>query len=111
MEDRGDRMVLREYLPLPDEGETPPVSFDEAGTCPACGRPEATIRKLISKAKIYGFGLNFQFCAHVVTFATHSYEQHYQLVRRCYRFGQKNKVQLDVVATEGEIRVLANMRP
>lgn len=67
-------------------------------------------RKLISKAKIFGFGCNFQHCNHVVTFASHSYEQYYQSVRRCWRFGQERPVTLDVVATVGEIRVLANMR-
>ena len=39
-----------------------------------------------------------------------SYEQYYQSVRRCWRFGQNNSVRLDVVATEGEVRVLDNMR-
>jgi hypothetical protein len=46
----------------------------------------------------------------VVTFASHSYEQHYQSVRRCWRFGQQGTVHLDVIATEGEARVLTNMR-
>lgn len=67
-------------------------------------------RVLIIKPKIGAWGLNWQHCAHVVTFASHSYEQHYQSIRRCWRFGQLNPVQLDVIATEGESRVLANMR-
>lgn len=67
-------------------------------------------RVLIIKPKIGAWGLNWQHCAHVVTFASHSYEQYYQSVRRCWRFGQLNPVQLDVIATEGEARVLANMR-
>lgn len=71
---------------------------------------DGTHRVLVIKPKIGAHGLNFQHCAHVVTFASHSYEQYYQSVRRCWRFGQKNPVQLDVVATEGEIRVIQNMR-
>lgn len=67
-------------------------------------------RVLIIKPKIGAWGLNWQHCAHVVTFASHSYEQHYQSIRRCWRFGQQNPVHLDVIATEGEARVLANMR-
>ena len=55
-------------------------------------------------------GLNWQHCAHVVTFASHSYEQYYQSIRRCWRFGQQRPVQVDVIATEGEARVLGNMR-
>jgi superfamily II DNA/RNA helicase len=67
-------------------------------------------RVLVIKPKIGAWGLNWQHCNHVVTFASHSYEQYYQSVRRCYRFGQTRPVTLDVVATEGEERVLANMR-
>jgi SNF2 family DNA or RNA helicase len=67
-------------------------------------------RVLVIKPKIGAWGLNWQHCAHVVTFASHSYEQYYQSVRRCWRFGQQNTVHLDVIATEGEARVLANMR-
>lgn len=66
-------------------------------------------RVLVTKAKIAGFGLNLQRCAHVVTFATHSYESYYQSVRRCWRFGQTRPVIVDVIATEGERRVSENM--
>jgi superfamily II DNA or RNA helicase len=68
------------------------------------------LRVLVTKPKIGGWGLNWQHCNHVVTFATHSYEQFYQSVRRCYRFGQQRPVRLDVVATEGEARVIENMK-
>lgn len=67
-------------------------------------------RVLVIKPKIGAWGLNWQHCAHVVTFASHSYEQHYQSVRRCWRFGQTRPVTVDVIATEGEARVLVNMR-
>ena len=68
------------------------------------------LRVLVIKPKIGAFGLNWQHCNHVITFPSHSYEQYYQSVRRCWRFGQKRPVRLDVVATDGEIRVLGNMR-
>jgi len=68
------------------------------------------LRVLVIKPKIGAWGLNWQHCNHVVTFATHSYEQFYQSVRRCWRFGQKLPVQLDVIATEGESRVIGNLR-
>jgi len=71
---------------------------------------DGSLRVLVIKPKIGAWGLNWQHCAHVVTFASHSYEQHYQSVRRCWRFGQKRPVTVDVIATEGESRVLANMR-
>jgi len=66
-------------------------------------------RVLVTKAKIAGLGLNMQHCNHVVTFVDHSYEKFYQTIRRCWRFGQKKPVRLDVIATEGEINVKKNM--
>ena len=53
--------------------------------------------------------MNWQHCAHVVTFASHSFEQHYQSVRRCWRFGQVNPVTVDVISTEGEKHVRENL--
>lgn len=66
-------------------------------------------RVLVTKAKIAGLGLNMQHCAHAVTFVDHSWEKFYQCVRRCYRFGQKRAVRLDVIATEGETGVKRSM--
>jgi len=60
------------------------------------------LRALVIKPKIGAWGLNWQHCNHVISFASHSYEQFYQSVRRCWRFGQKNPVTVDVIATEGE---------
>jgi hypothetical protein len=68
------------------------------------------IRVLVTKPKIGAWGLNFQHCNHVVGFPSHSYEQYYQGVRRCWRFGQKNTVTADLVTTEGERGVLENLR-
>lgn len=66
-------------------------------------------RVLVIKPKIGAWGLNWQHCAHVVTFASHSYEQFYQSVRRCWRFGQTSPVIVDIVSTEGEQHVRDNM--
>lgn len=68
------------------------------------------LRVLIIKPKIGAWGLNWQHCAHVVTFASHSYEQYYQAVRRCWRFGQERPVTVDIVATEGERGARESMR-
>jgi superfamily II DNA or RNA helicase len=67
------------------------------------------IRVLITKPKIGAMGLNFQHCNHVVYFPSHSYEQYYQAVRRCWRFGQKREVRVDIVLTEGERRIMDNL--
>lgn len=71
---------------------------------------QAPAATLICKPKIGAWGLNFQHCAHIVAFPSHSYEQDYQGVRRCWRFGQKRPVLVDYVTTEGERGVLANLQ-
>jgi len=67
------------------------------------------ILKLVTKPEIAGFGLNWQHCHHQTFFPSHSFEQWYQAVRRSWRFGQKNKVTIDVISSEGESGVVANM--
>jgi SNF2 family DNA or RNA helicase len=68
------------------------------------------LRVLVTKPKIGAWGLNLQRCAHVTFFPSHSYEQYYQGVRRCWRYGQAKAVRVDVISTEGERGVLANLR-
>lgn len=67
-------------------------------------------RGIITKQKIGGWGLNWQHCAHVLEFASHSFEQHYQGVRRCWRFGQTQDVINDLIVTEGEKGAVDNLR-
>lgn len=67
-------------------------------------------RILITKPKIGAWGLNFQHCNHVVYFPSHSFEAKYQAVRRCWRFGQKRPVTVDIVMTDGEEPVMSNLR-
>jgi hypothetical protein len=71
---------------------------------------KGNIRVIVSKPKIAGFGLNWQHCNHMTFFPSHSYEQFYQASRRCWRFGQKRPVTIDVISTEGQAGVLANMK-
>lgn len=65
------------------------------------------IKRLVTKAKMTSMGLNWQHCSHTVYFPTWSYEQYYQLIRRFWRFGQKNEVVCDMVISEGQERVMA----
>lgn len=78
---------------------------EESFTAFAAGQ----IRVLVSKPIIAGFGLNWQHCAHQTFFPSHSFEQWYQAIRRCWRFGQTQPVRIDVIASEGERGVLGNM--
>lgn len=74
------------------------------------GFQKGDIRVIITKPTIAGFGLNWQHCNHQTFFPSHSFEQWYQGIRRCWRFGQKHPVTVDVVTTEGEQRVLNNLK-
>jgi superfamily II DNA or RNA helicase len=69
------------------------------------------IRVLVTKTKIAGFGLNFQRCARMVFVGlSDSYEQYYQAIRRCYRFGQTRPVDAHVVLADVEHVIAANVR-
>lgn len=71
---------------------------------------DGQIKTLVTKPKIGAFGMNFQICSNVTFFPSHSFEQYYQAVRRCWRFGQKKPVKVHVVTTEGESGVLLNLQ-
>ena len=64
-------------------------------------------RVLVVKPTIGAWGLNWQHCAHMTVFAGYSFEQHYQAVRRCWRFGQTRTVTVEHVISDGEGEVLA----
>ena len=68
------------------------------------------LKVLVTKPKIGGFGLNWQHCNYMTTFPSHSFEQYYQSIRRAWRFGQKKPVTVDIITTEGELRVLHNLQ-
>ena len=68
------------------------------------------LRTLVTKPKIGCFGLNWQHCHNVVTFPSHSWEQYYQAVRRCWRFGQDRDVVVNVITTVGERDVIRNLQ-
>jgi hypothetical protein len=83
---------------------------DEAKEEKLIGFADGDFRVLVTKPKIGAHGLNFQHCNHIAYFPSHSYEQYYQWVRRCWRFGQKSPVHVDLVLTEGQRKVMENLR-
>ena len=75
------------------------------------GFAEGRYRVLVSKPSICGFGMNFQRCSRMVFVgASHSYEQTYQAVRRCWRFGQDKPVTVHVIRAETEGAIVENFR-
>lgn len=68
------------------------------------------IRVLVTKPSIAGFGMNWQHCANVAFVGvSHSYEQTYQAIRRCWRFGQNRTVTVHVISAETEGAVATNL--
>ncbi len=69
------------------------------------------IRVLISKPKIFGFGLNFQICNNVIfNGLSYSYESFYQATRRFWRFGQDKEVNVRIVIGQTEKQILNVIR-
>lgn len=72
---------------------------------------EGEIHALISKPSIYGFGMNFQNCHNMIFCGlSDSYEQFYQAIRRCWRFGQESAVNVHIIISESEMNVLDNIK-
>ena len=71
---------------------------------------DGELKVIVTKPTIAGFGLNWQHCNHMTFFPSHSFEQYYQGVRRCWRYGQQRPVTVDVVTSEGERGVQANLQ-
>lgn len=75
------------------------------------GFSDGSIRCLITKPTIAGFGMNWQHCARMAFVGlSDSYEQFYQATRRCWRFGQTREVYSHVIISSIEGAVVANIK-
>ena len=84
---------------------------DEAKEQKIAGFLDGSIRVLVTKSSIAGFGLNFQHCADTGFVGLNdSFEQVFQAVRRFWRFGQTKPVTAHFIAAETEGAVVANLR-
>jgi len=95
---------------VPDSVNVSGTDKDEAKEEKFIAFANGEIKNLITKPKIGAWGLNWQHCNHMAFFPSHSFEQYYQGVRRCYRFGQKRPVYVDIVTTDGEQAVTENIK-
>ena len=69
------------------------------------------LRVLVTKPKIAGFGLNLQLCSQMAFVGmSDSFESTYQSVRRCWRFGQTNPVDVHIVVSQAELSIVDNVR-
>lgn len=72
---------------------------------------DGNVRVLVSKPMICGFGMNWQHCHNMVFVGlSDSFEQYYQAVRRCWRFGQKEEVNVYFITADTEGAVVANIQ-
>jgi DNA modification methylase len=68
-------------------------------------------RVLITKPSMFGFGLNWQHCHNILYLGlSDSWQQYYQSIRRCWRFGQRHPVNVVIVTTTAETAVSDNVR-
>jgi hypothetical protein len=68
-------------------------------------------RIMVTKAGVAGFGLNWQHCGTQVWMgASNSYERTYQGIRRSWRFGRKDPVDVHVLRTDQESAIVANYK-
>lgn len=100
--------LLAEIIPNSEEvrGSDKPEEKEDALIRFANG----SLRVLVTKPSIAGFGMNWQQCHNMIFVGlSDSYEQMYQAIRRCYRFGQKRTVNVHIVTSAAEGAVKANV--
>lgn len=95
-----------------EEGELVRKMIPDAVEVKGSDKPEAKeqafldfvdgkFRVLVTKPKIAQFGLNFQHCRNQIFAALDfSFEGLYQAIRRSYRFGQRNEVNIYIISTD-----------
>lgn len=95
-----------------------PDAVEVTGSMPADKKEAAImsfingdVRVMVTKPSIAGSGLNLQRCSKMA-FAgiSFSWEQFYQAIRRCYRFGQTKPVEAHIVTSSAELAVLHSIK-
>lgn len=66
---------------------------------------------LVTKPSMFGWGMNWQHCSQMAFLGLgDSYEQYYQAIRRCWRFGQMHPVNVWIVTSNAEADIVRNVR-
>lgn len=91
--------ILKKLLPEAKEVKGSDSNEYKENTLLSFGKNE--FRLLITKQKIASFGMNFQNCRNqILASLDFSFEGLYQAIRRSYRFGQKNEVNIYLITTD-----------
>ncbi len=95
---------------IPDSVEVAGKHSDEFKETALNDFAKGNIRVLVSKPKIACWGMNYQHCGEMAIFPSFSFEQFYQAVRRCWRFGRQGPVTVNVVSALGEAEVIDGLK-
>jgi Helicase conserved C-terminal domain len=72
---------------------------------------DGSVKRVVTKGSIWGFGLNLQCCQNTALVGlSDSYEMFYQIIRRFWRFGQTGQVNAHIITAEAEGNVLSNIK-
>lgn len=83
---------------------------DKHKTSAMNGFSHGSVRALVSKPSIAGWGMNWQNCHDMIFVGlSDSFEAYYQAMRRCWRFGQQHPVNVHLVISEAEGAVKNNI--
>lgn len=96
---------------IPDAVEVRGSDTNEAKESKLLAFSNGDVRVIVTKPKIAGHGMNWQHCRNVAFVGlSDSWEQYYQAVRRCWRFGQDRDVRVHIYTARTEGAVVANIR-
>ena len=75
------------------------------------GFSNGEVKKMVTKSSIAGFGMNWQHCSKMAFVGlSDSFEQLYQAIRRCWRFGQTKPVDVYIITAKAEGAVVRNIQ-
>lgn len=110
------------WCDLNDESKALTASIQGAVEVAGADKPEHKIeamkgfetgkyRVLVTKPSIAGFGMNWQHCRNIAFVGlSDSFEQYFQAVRRCWRFGQTKEVNAYIIVSKSEGAVVENIK-
>lgn len=115
----GEQWIL--WCGLNDEADAVTALIPDAVNVQGSDSPESKIaaleafqsgeiRVLVTKPRIAGFGMNFQNCRNMAFVGLNdSWESYYQAIRRCWRFGQTQPVNVHIVLSDVEQDIYHNV--
>ncbi len=96
---------------IPDSVEVQGSHSDDEKERAMAGFSAGRHRVIVTKPSIAGFGMNWQHCRNQAFVGlSDSWEQLYQAVRRSWRFGQREQVNVHIITSKAEGAVVRNIQ-